>query len=296
MKFILILLAALVAMVAAETAKQLESLPQEVYTAKALNELRSMTKSRFLTDLQVPECQFFRKKFTAQCFLKFRWMKIPRSVGIRVSFDINRIQIKFVLLFDKEEMFEHTIDLAEICVPLPGLLKQIDICGHAYYVRINTKPPRLSFDVCFVIKIGDFFHLRLNCIRLNKKGKLSHHAKFQPEDEGIFMLSIEDGNVKFKINNPIPKEIMDKIQKEWEEFEKRARVSATITGMGVNVIGQKIGEDVKKVGDKINQFGKDVKDGVNKVGSDIKKGVTDAGKKIKDTFNNIGSKLANIFG
>uniref|UniRef100_A0AB38ZES3 Heteropteran venom family 2 protein 11 n=1 Tax=Oncocephalus sp. TaxID=2944721 RepID=A0AB38ZES3_9HEMI len=309
-------------MVAAETAKQLESLPQEVYTARALDELRAMSKSRFLTDLQVPDCQFFIQNYTAQCFLKFRWMKIPRSVGVRVSFNINRIQLKFVLLFDDEEMFEHKIDLAKICTPLPGLLKQIEICGQAYYVDIDAKPPGLSFDICFVIKIGDFFHLRLNCIHLSKDGKFSHHAKYEPEDEGIFMLSIEDGNVKFKLNNPIPKEVMDQIEREWKEFEKKAVLTAGVAGMGIGIVGDKIGQDVTQgintVGNELNKFGKDVEKGfnkfgkdvekgvnqlgkdiekgVNKVGKDIEKGVLDAGKQIKDTFNDIGSKLASIFG
>uniref|UniRef100_A0AB38ZEI8 Heteropteran venom family 2 protein 8 n=1 Tax=Ectomocoris sp. TaxID=3104572 RepID=A0AB38ZEI8_9HEMI len=303
MNLILFVFIGLFVNVLGRSTKDLSNLSQDEYTARALAELKAMNRSRFLSDLQAPKCEIFKEELAIECSLKFRWISQPRKIAVRVALNLQRVQLIFTLSFDDEELFEHKVDLAQICVPLPGKLKQIEICAHAYYIDVDTRPPRISFDACFVIKLGDFFHLRLNCVSLNKKGKFSHHAKYEPEDEGIIVLSIEEGNVKFKLNNPIPKEIMDEIEKGWKDFEKEAKKSFDKAGKELEKVGKEVEKGFKEAGKQVGrgvaQTGKQVVTGVNKagkeltkVGKDIKKGVDQAGFVI----NKIGKGLGKLFG
>nr|QHB21477.1 venom protein family 2 protein 2 [Platymeris rhadamanthus] len=325
MNIIAVLLVGLAGGAFALTKEDLESLPIEEYTARAVAELKAMNKSRFISDVQAPKCNIHREISTIECYLKFKWMKQQRKVGIEIGFDVERLQLRFALMFDDYPIFEHKIDLAQVCLPLPGLLKMLKICLHAYYVKVDTNPPALSFDACFLIKITDFFHLRLNCVRLDKNGKFSHHAEHAPESEGIITISIENGNLKFKLNNPIPKEIMEKIEKGWKIFERDTKKAFEHAGKeikkGFHIAGKelhKFGQDVKKgfdnAGKDLNKFGQDVKKGfdhagkelhkfgqnagkeLHKFGQNVKKGFDDAGHKIKNAFNDIGNKFKKFFG
>nr|QHB21484.1 venom protein family 2 protein 9 [Platymeris rhadamanthus] len=234
---------------------------EDEHTLQAIKELRHMASSRFLSDVSEPTCTDKKKENSIECCISMKWMKQKRTICIELGFNTTRLQVDFALYFDGEQIIDHALSVGELCAPLPGLLKKLNICVHAYYVDVDTKPPRISFDACFVVKLGGFFHLRLNCIKLDKNGKFSQNADIKPESKGILMLSLEDGNVKFDVHNPIPKDVMDKIEKGWSIFEKEASNFVDNAGKQISDVAKQVEKELDKATDKakeaiVNEFNK----------------------------------------
>ncbi|KAK9510645.1 hypothetical protein O3M35_005382 [Rhynocoris fuscipes] len=228
---------------------------EDEYTLQAIEELRHMTSSRLLSELTEPKCTDQKKENSIECCMSMKWMKQKRTICLELGFNTTRLQVEMALYFDGEEIIDHALTVGELCAPLPGLLKKINICVHAYYVKVDTNPPRISFDSCFVIKLGGFFHFRVNCVRLDKSGKFYQHAEFAPESKGILMLSLEEGNVKFEANNPIPKEVMDKIEQGWSIVEKE-------TGKFIDNAGKEISDAAKTVEKEVTNAAEKAKEAV----------------------------------
>uniref|UniRef100_A0AB38ZEF6 Heteropteran venom family 2 protein 7 n=1 Tax=Ectomocoris sp. TaxID=3104572 RepID=A0AB38ZEF6_9HEMI len=242
---------------------------EDEYTLQAIEELRHKSNSRLLSEISEPKCTDQKKTNTIECCLSMKWMKQKRTICIELGFNTTRLQVDFALFFDGHEVLNHVLSVGEICAPLPGLLKKINICAHAYYFKIDTKPPAVSFDACFLVKLGGFFHLRLNCIRLDKKGKFSQNSNVKPESEGILVLNLEEGNVKFDLNNPLPKEVMDKVESGWNIFQNEAGKVIDDAGKFVDNAGKQISDTAKNVENELNKAAEKAKEAVGSIGSTI---------------------------
>uniref|UniRef100_A0AB38ZEI6 Heteropteran venom family 2 protein 2 n=1 Tax=Oncocephalus sp. TaxID=2944721 RepID=A0AB38ZEI6_9HEMI len=144
------------------------------YTKQAIDELKHMQTSRFLTLNVQPKCT--EEDNSIECCISFKLTGKFRKICIKVTLSPKKSDASFDLVFDGQLVFSRDLQVGQVCAPLPNKLKALKSCVDVYYVNLDTKPPALSFECCFTIKMAGIMKLKPNCIRLDKDGILSQHS------------------------------------------------------------------------------------------------------------------------